>query len=108
MEQEDAPEQMQITREVWETLKSGKYDIYISNVVMKEIAKCSDEQKRKSLLSHLDEIKYTLVYVSEHTVALAEHIIDFGILKRKSYDDCQHIAAAIVNNFKRTDTVTKI
>ena len=30
LEQTDAPEQMQITRNVWETLKSGKYDIYIT------------------------------------------------------------------------------
>ena len=30
LEQSDAPEQMRITREIWETLKSGRYDIYIS------------------------------------------------------------------------------
>ena len=98
LEQEDAPELMEITRNVWESLKSDKYDVYISNVVIKEILKCSDENKRTKLLNHLDEIKYTLADVSERTVEFAEHIIDFGILKRKSYDDCQHIAAAIVNN----------
>ncbi|MDE7017725.1 MAG: PIN domain nuclease, partial [Lachnospiraceae bacterium] len=27
---------------------------------------------------------------------LAEKFIDFGSLKRKSYDDCRHIAAAIL------------
>ena len=42
LDQTDAPEQMQITRDVWETFKSGKYDIYISDVVIRELSKCSD------------------------------------------------------------------
>ena len=98
LEQDDAPEQKQITREIWQTLKSGKYDILISNVVVRELSDCSDKAKRELLLEHLNEIQYTLVDVSEKTIEIAEHIIDFGILKKQSFDDCQHIAAAIVNN----------
>ena len=38
-----------------------------------------------------------MVHTDEDTVALAEKFIDFvGILKKKSFDDCQHIAAAIL------------
>ena len=29
---------------------------------------------------------------------LTEKFIDFGILKQKSFDDCQHIAAAIISD----------
>ena len=98
LEQTDAPEQMRITQNVWETFKSGKYDIYISDVVLKELANCKDEGKRKSLLAHLSEIKYRVVDVNEKTFAFAERIVDFGILKKRSFDDCQHIAAAIISN----------
>ena len=98
LEQNDAPIQRDETREVWNSLKSGKYDIFISDVVINELLKCADEEKQKLLLNHLLEINYTVVNVDEETVALAEHIIDFGILKQKSFDDCQHIAAAILNN----------
>ena len=98
LDQTDAPEQMQITRDVWETFKSGKYDIYISDVVIRELSKCSDEKKRKILLSHLEEIDYKIVDVTKEVFAFAEHIIDFGILKKKSFDDCQHIAAAVISN----------
>lgn len=98
LEQTDAPEKMQITREVWETLKSGKYDIYISNIVLKELSRCSDENKRSVLLSRLEEIKYKLVNVTDEIFAFAEQIVDFGILKKRSFDDCQHIAAAIISN----------
>lgn len=98
LEQDDAPEQKQITREVWENLKNGNYDIVLSNVVIRELSECSDEKKRDRLLAHLSEISYQLVEVTEKTIEIAEQIIDFGILKQKSFDDCQHIAAAIVNN----------
>ena len=60
--------------------------------------KCSDENKKQLLQQHLSEIPYTLVNVTDEMVAFAEHIIDFGILKKKSFDDCQHIAVAIVSN----------
>ena len=98
LEQTDASEQMQITRDVWETFKSGKYDIYISDVVIQELAKCSDDKKKTALFSHLNEIDYKLVNVTKEMFAFAEQIIDFGILKKHSFDDCQHIAAAIISN----------
>lgn len=36
--------------------------------------------------------------MTDETIGLAEKIIDLGILKRKSFEDCQHIAAAIISN----------
>ena len=44
----------------------------------------------------MNEIEYTVVDTDENTVELAEKFIDFGILRQKSFDDCQHIAAAIL------------
>ena len=48
------------------------------------------------LLGYLKQVQYHLVHTDEDTVDLAEKFIDFGILKKKSFDDCQHIAAAIL------------
>ena len=75
--QEDVPEKMADTRQLWEMFKAGKYDVYLSTVTLEEIADCP-EPKRSELRK------------------LAHKIIDMGILTNKSYDDCQHIAAAIV------------
>ena len=36
--------------------------------------------------------------ITDKTMKLADKFIDFGVLKKKSYDDCQHIAAAIVSD----------
>ncbi len=51
---------------------------------------------RETLLDYLDQIEYNIIETDEGTVELAEKFIDFGFLKRKSYDDCRHIAAAIL------------
>ena len=53
LDQRDAPEQMNETREVWEIFKKGRYEIFISGVVVYEINKCGVE-KRKTLLDYLD------------------------------------------------------
>ena len=98
LDQQDAPEKMNETREVWEQIKSGQYEIFISDVVLRELSDCKDEAKRETLFSHLSEIKYHLITVDESTVALAEKIIDNGIMKKKNLDDCQHISAAILSN----------
>ena len=98
LDQQDTPEKMQETREAWGLIKAGRYEIFISDVVLRELNDCKEETKRKMLFSHLSEIKYNLITVDESTVALAEKIIDNGVLKKKNLDDCQHISAAILSN----------
>ncbi|MBO6177901.1 MAG: PIN domain-containing protein [Selenomonadaceae bacterium] len=97
LDQEDSPEKMAETIEVWEILKRGVYDIFISTRVLDELNKCK-EPKRTKLFSKLEEIHYTLLPIDDEVVKLANKFIEAGILKRKSVDDCQHIAAAILAN----------
>ena len=93
--QEDAPEKMQDTLSLWELFKEGVYEVYVSDIVFREIDRCS-EKKLNILLDYLDQIEYHEVETDSNTIELAEKFIDFGILKKKSFDDCQHIAAAIL------------
>lgn len=94
-EAEYAPEKMQNTLDLWEMFRNHVYEVYISDIVIKEISGCNEE-KLKILLDYLEQIDYNIIETSEHTVEFAEKFIDFGILKQKSFDDCQHIAAAIL------------
>ena len=96
LSQEDAPERMKDTLELWKDFVNGKYEIYLSQVTIDEIEKCS-EPKRSMLYDYLSDIEYIKLEINEEIVELAQKIIDMGILKPKSYDDCQHIAAAVVN-----------
>lgn len=93
--QVDAQEKMQNTLDLWELFKNKVYEVYISDIVIKEISGCNEE-KLKILLDYLDQIDYNIIETDEDTVELAGKFIDFGILKQKSFDDCQHIAAAIL------------
>lgn len=97
LSQEDAPERMKDTLELWKDFVNGKYDIYLSQVTIDEIGKCS-EPKRDILFDYLTDIEYTKLEINAEIVELAQKIIDMGILRPKSFDDCQHIAAAVVNN----------
>lgn len=93
--QEDALEKMQDTLSLWKLFKEGIYEVYVSDIVFREIDKCS-EKKLNILLDYLDQIEYHEVETDSNTIELARKFIDFGILKKKSFDDCQHIAAAIL------------
>lgn len=48
------------------------------------------------MYQYLKQIKYTPIQITDTMSAIAEQIIDMGILTKKSYDDCQHIAAAVI------------
>ncbi|MCM1540143.1 MAG: PIN domain-containing protein [Blautia sp.] len=93
--QEDTPEKMQDTLALWELFKKGVYEVYVSDIVFREIDRCGEE-KLNILLDYLSQIEYHEVETDTNTIKLAEKFIDFGILKKKSFDDCQHIAAAII------------
>lgn len=95
LDQKDAPEKMKETQDVWKLFKNGVYEVYISDIVLYEINKCNEE-KREILLDYLEQIEYHMIETDENTVNLAEKFIDLGFIKRKSYDDCRHIAAAIL------------
>ena len=87
---------MKDTLELWKDFVNGKYGIYLSQVTLDEIEKCS-ESKRNKLYDYLSDIEYTKLEINAEIVELAQKIIDMGILRPKSFDDCQHIAAAVVN-----------
>ena len=94
--QEDVPEKMADTRQLWEMFHAGKYDVYLSTVTLEEVEACP-EPKRNSLFKFLEQIDYHLVQIDDTAASIARQIINIGILTRKSYDDCQHIGAAIAS-----------
>ena len=68
----------------------------MSTVTLEEISACP-EPKRSQLREYLGQISFTTLDISNDVAEVAQQIIDMGILTQKSYDDCQHIGAAVVN-----------
>jgi predicted nucleic acid-binding protein len=96
LDQQDAPERMAETHRLWERVKAAAFDVVLSNVDFDELAKCAPE-KRAILAGYLTQIQYEFVEVNADMLRIADKMVDLGILKQKSYEDCQHIAAAIVS-----------
>lgn len=97
LDQQDTPEQMKQTQQLWEIFKTSKYDIVLSTVVFDEIDKCSEE-KKEILYSYLNMINYETVIATDSTDTISQHIIKEGILTEKQLLDTYHIAFAIENN----------
>ena len=81
---------------LWGKIKAGDFETVISNVVEAEIGDC-DDLKRDTLNGYLNEIDYATVKIDKRAVEIASRFVDLAILKEKSFDDCQHIAAAITS-----------
>lgn len=93
--QNDSPDKMTDTLALWDKLKKGKFKVYMSEITIAEAGACK-EPKRSILFEYLNEIEYTLIEIDKNIEIIAHKFIDYGILTKKSIDDCTHIAAAIV------------
>lgn len=97
LDQQDMPDKMKETKSMWEILKSNKFQVIISDLVLREIDECNEE-KKQILLSYLNEIDYEICTIDSEVDELANIIIEEGILRPKSLDDATHIAVAILSN----------
>jgi predicted nucleic acid-binding protein len=90
---------MSNTIRFWEDIMSGKYNVFISQTTAQEIRDC-EEPKRSVLLKHIKEanLAENIIVINDSIKTFAQQIIDDGILSQKSYDDCLHIASAVLNN----------
>ena len=82
------------THKLWDEIKSGKYDVVLSSVDFLELGNCTEE-KRAILAGYIAQITFEHIEVTDEINNTAERFIDLGILTRKSFIDCQHIAVAI-------------
>jgi predicted nucleic acid-binding protein len=96
LDQQDAPDKTIETHKLIEKVKANEYDVVISTVTERELEDCP-EPKRSILLGYLKQIPHTVIPLNEEMLTIADKIIELGILKQKSLDDCQHIAAAIIS-----------
>jgi predicted nucleic acid-binding protein len=81
---------------LWDKLKAGEFEAVVSNIDMDEINKCKPPKKQK-LLEMLAQIEYSYIEIDDKALEIASKFVELAILKEKSFDDCQHIAAAIIS-----------
>jgi len=94
---DDAPQERDVTLALIAAVMKGKYDIYVSDVVLQEIAAAPEEKARK-LMALVNESRPMELAFDEECRELAAEYIKRGIIPQKYEDDAFHIAIATVNN----------
>jgi predicted nucleic acid-binding protein len=92
LDQPGKPSEYEYTCLFWGDI--DKYDVYVSEIVVRELAKCDDEKAAK-LFGFLSDIQYTMLDKSDEIYALADRIIQRKVLPPKSIEDARHIAHAL-------------
>jgi predicted nucleic acid-binding protein len=98
---DDVPQLRDATIEFFEDyVKTQKYEIYISDVVIAEIEATKENEKRTQLLEVIEN--YPIHSITEQNsseiIKLAELYLNKGILPARSKADAFHVAICVVNN----------
>ncbi|HWR58685.1 MAG TPA: PIN domain-containing protein [Thermodesulfovibrionales bacterium] len=113
---DDVPEFKKITEDFFENyVKSGKYVVYISDVVIAELEKTKSEDKKRLLLEVIEEYSLRIVTLDRASDTLAAVYVKEKIIPDKKLEDAQHIAIATCNqmdillswNFKHLSNIQK-
>ncbi len=92
---DDAPEKRDITIKFFDIIRTGKYEIFISQIVIDEINE-ADYDKKKLLITLIDEINPTYLSVSEEVRHLAKLYITNGIIPVKKVEDSLHTSISTI------------
>ncbi len=90
---DDAPEKRDITKEFFDLVKQGQYEVFISEVVIKEIND-APESKKTQLVELIKSCPVVELEITEEADELAKCYIGKGILPVKKEDDALHVAIA--------------
>ena len=86
------PERLSMTSALW--AKLNDYEVFISELVLKELERANEAVKEKMLRSIKD---FKVLVVSEKEEILAGIYVEQGIFPEKYFDDALHVALASVN-----------
>jgi oligoribonuclease NrnB/cAMP/cGMP phosphodiesterase (DHH superfamily) len=113
---EDSPEKKKITEEFFDDyVAKGKFNAYISSVVIEEIERTKETEKRERLSNVILKYDLPVIGLTEEGVKLGQKYIEEKIIPEKKVDDARHLAIATINeidvlvswNFKHLANVNK-
>ncbi len=75
----DTLDKMSSTLKLWDEIKEGKYDVFISEIVISELTDCP-EPKRSLMFGFLNNINYIELSLNDEVEILADKYIIEGIV----------------------------
>jgi len=94
---ENNPKERNLTLKLFENVKKGEYEAFISEIVTTEIDKAPEKIAVK-LRSVVNEIEPEELPITEEVKLLSEKYIEQGIIPEKYRNDALHIAIASCND----------
>lgn len=88
------PERQKQTKDFWAKIKG--FSVFVSSLVLAEIGRFKDENKKKQLLNLLEGVEE--LPITQECEQLADEYVNSGIIPQKYRDDAVHIATAVVNS----------
>lgn len=113
---DDAPDFQKVTIEFFENfIKKDKFIVYVSDVVIKEIEKTHDNEKKLKLLHVIEQYNLRILNLSPEAETLAKSYIEKNIIPPNKIEDAQHIAISTIYqidillswNFKHLANINK-
>ncbi len=92
---EKNPYRQAITRQFW--LKLKEYQVFISDLVIREMEATGDEKLRENLIKLVKDFE-SLLTKSEEIRILSEEYVSRRIIPVKHIEDAVHIAVATINS----------
>lgn len=92
---DDAADKQVATLQFFEQLKQGVYDIFVSDMVFKEIAKAS-QKKRELLFDLISEYQPEKLEINAAVLHLVSQYLARGVLPATAEADATHAAVATV------------
>lgn len=93
---DDSPEKRDITREFFEIVEKGVYEIFISEIVTQEVSRALDF-KRRLLIDLINKYTPIELDITVEAEELAEAYINRNIVSQKKREDALHVDVATVS-----------
>jgi len=93
---DDAPESRAATLDFFQAAREGRYELFVSEAVLAEIARASDDLARE-LYRLLQEIRPVNLELLEDVDVLARRFLELAAVPPSKLEDAQHVAVAVVN-----------
>jgi predicted nucleic acid-binding protein len=93
---DDAPALREATEQFLADAREGKYELYISDVVLLEIGR-AQQNLADRLRQLVKQLNPTIVDLDDDMDQLAQDFLDQGVVPPSKIEDSQHVAAAVVS-----------
>ena len=86
------------TLKLCQEINAGKYEAFISEIVVREIVRTKDDNRRKRLLDFIQGLNVHILPVNDDAQKIAEKYVEEKIIPAVYWDDALHIALTTINH----------